>query len=301
MESMLAKKWHSLNREGIQKAQTVELEMPTKNFNVPKAFAKFNNMIGAPIHPGTGVATPIFDYQDEYFKAWQKHHKLILNKSRKIGATETALRIIAYNCIIGRYSGHRVMIVAGNKQEVANRFIQRFKSLFTKGFTDLDGITYEYDDIITKEVSKSCIVNNTYVQAYPANESVRGEENVKCVFMSECAFINLIDDTKVYNALHPNVANISDADFIMESTPNGKRGFFWTNFDASSEYHKLEQPYQVSLNKLLDEEFITNEKDNPRIDFEQEYCCKFTTSLSGAFKEDEIKFVEKDINYYEDL
>ena len=113
------------------------------------------------------------------------------------------------------------MIVAGNKQEVANRFIQRFKSLFTKGFTDLDGITYEYDDIITKEDSKSCIVNNTYVQAYPANESVRGEENVKCVFMSECAFINLIDDTKVYNALHPNVANISDADFIMESTPNG--------------------------------------------------------------------------------
>ena len=61
MESPLAKKWHSLNREGIQKAQTVELEMPTKNFNVPKDFAKFNNMIGAPIHPGTGVATPNFD------------------------------------------------------------------------------------------------------------------------------------------------------------------------------------------------------------------------------------------------
>ena len=301
MESPLAKKWHSLNREGIQKAQTVELEMPTNNFNVPKDFAKFNNMIGAPIHPGTGVATPIFDYQDDYFKAWQKHHKLILNKSRKIGATETALRIIAYNCIIGRYSGHRVMIVAGNKQEVANRFIQRFKSLFMKGFTDLNGVTYEYDDIITKEDSKSCIVNNTYVQAYPANESVRGEENVKCVFMSECAFINLIDDTKVYNALHPNVANITDEDFIMESTPNGKRGFFWTNFDASSEYHKLEQPYNVSLNKLLDDKFIKAEKENPRIDFEQEYCCKFTTSLSGAFKEDEIKFVEKDINYYDDL
>jgi len=301
MESILAKKWQTLNRVGVQKAQTVELEMPTKNFNVPKDFAKFNNMIGAPIHPGTGVATPIFDYQDEYFKAWQKHHKLILNKSRKIGATETALRIIAYNCIVGSYSGHRVMIVAGNKQEVANRFIQRFKSLFLKGFTDLDGNTYDYDDIITKEDSKSCIVNNTFVQAYPANESVRGEENVKCVFMSECAFINLIDDTKVYNALHPNVANIKDADFIMESTPNGKRGFFWTNFDASSEYHKLEQPYNVSLNKLLDKDFINSEKSNPRIDFEQEYCCKFTTSLSGAFKEDEIKFVEKDINYYDDL
>jgi len=301
MDSILAKKWQNLNRTGIQKAQSVELEMETKTFNVPKDFEKFNEMIGAPIHPGTGERTPIFDYQDDYFKAWQKHHKLILNKSRKIGATETALRIIAYNCIIGRYSGHRVMIVAGNKQEVANRFIQRFKSLFMKGFTDLDGKTYEYDDIITKEDSKSCMVNNTFVQAYPANESVRGEENVKCVFMSECAFINLIDDTKVYNALHPNVANISDADFVMESTPNGKRGFFWTNFDAGSEYHKLEQPYTVSLGKLLDKKFIETEQKNPRIDFEQEYCCKFTTSLSGAFKEDEIMFEEKDINYYNDI
>ena len=155
MDSILAKKWQNLNRTGIQKAQSVELEMETKTFNVPKDFEEFNEMIGAPIHPGTGNPTPIFDYQDEYFKAWQKHHKLILNKSRKIGATETALRIIAYNCIIGRYSGHRVMIVAGNKQEVANRFIQRFKSLFMKGFTDLDGKRYEYADIVTKEDSKS--------------------------------------------------------------------------------------------------------------------------------------------------
>ena len=222
--------------------------------------------------------TEVFDYQIDYFDAWQKHHKLILNKSRKIGATETALRIIAYNCLRGNYSGHRVMIVAGNKQDVANRFIQRFKSLFTNGFTDLTGKEYTYEDIITKEDSKSCLVNNAYVQAYPSNESVRGEENVKCVFMSECAFINLIDDTKVYNALHPNVANISDADFIMESTPNGKRGFFWTNYDANSEYHKLDQPYTVSLGMLLDEEFIKKEKANPKIDFEQEYCCLLYTS-----------------------
>lgn len=301
MESILAKKWQNLNRTGIQTVQSVELKMETRTFNVSKDFKMFNNMIGAPTHPGTGERTPIFDYQNEYFKAWQKYHKIILNKSRKIGATETALRIIAYNCITGRYSGHRVMIVAGNKQEVANRFIQRFKLLFLDGFTDLDGIKYEYDDIVTKEDSKSCVVNNTYVQAYPANESVRGEENVKCVFMSECAFINLIDDTKVYNALHPNVANISDADFIMESTPNGKRGFFWTNFDANSEYHKLEQPHTVSLGKLLDADFIKNEKSNPKIDFEQEYNCKFTTSLTGAFKEDEIMFEEKDINYYNDI
>jgi len=55
------------------------------------------------------------------------------------------------------------------------------------------------------------------------------------------------------------------------------------------------------LGMLLDEEFIKKEKANPKIDFEQEYCGKFTTSLSSAFKEDEIIFEEKDINYYNDL
>jgi len=272
-----------------------------KKYNIPNDFSSFNKMIGSPIHPETNKETGIFDYQVDYFNAWQKHHKLILNKSRKIGATETALRIIAYNCLIGNYSGHRVMIVAGNKQEVANRFIQRFKSLFYRGFTDLNGKTYKYEDIISEETSKACVINNTSVQAYPAGEAVRGEENVKCVFMSECAFINLIDDSKVYNALHPNVANIPDADFIMESTPNGKRGFFWTNWDANSEYHKLEQDYTVSMGKLLDEDFIEKEKKNPRIDFDQEYGGKFTTSLSAAFKEDEIIFEDTPINMYEDL
>ena len=301
MDSLLKKKYELNNREFHKLTSQIELEVPTQNFKVPEGFKEFNEMIGLPIHPGTGNETEVFEYQVEYFDAWQKHHKLILNKSRKIGATETALRIIAYNCLRGNYSGHRVMIVAGNKQDVANRFIQRFKSLFMKGITDLNNRRFEYENIVVREDSKSCTVNNTYIQAYPSNESVRGEENVICVFMSECAFINLIDDSKVYNALHPNVANIADADFVMESTPNGKRGFFWTNWDANSEYHKLEQDYTVSMGKLLDKNFIEKEKLNPRIDFDQEYGARFTTSLSAAFKEDEIMFEDTPINMYEDL
>jgi len=301
MEATVLKKLDQASQSFGRNNQEQTLSFPAQRFNIPRDFREFNKMIGCPIHPGTDKETEVYDYQIEYFNAWQNHHKLMLNKSRKIGATETALRIIAYNCLAGNYSGHRVMIVAGNLQDIANRFIQRFKSLFYKGFTDLSGKRYDYHDIIIEETNKTCVINNTYIQAYPASEAVRGEENVKCVFMSECAFINLIDDSKVYNALHPNVANIPDADFVMESTPNGKRGFFWTNYDANSEYHKLEQDYTVSMGKLLDEDFINNEKKNPRIDFDQEYGGKFTTSLSAAFKEDEIIYEDTPINMYEDL
>ena len=274
-----------------------------KNPNVPEGFKEFNHMVGPPMHPATGEPSDVFDYQEEYEQAWNKHHKLILNKSRKIGATETALRIIAFNCFNGRYDGHRVMIVAGNKQEVANRFIERFIAIFGKGFTDADGKWWPIEDIIIeRKSSRIQMWNGIIIQAYPANESVRGEENVICVFMSECAFINLLDDSKVYNALHPNVANIGHADFIMESTPNGKRGFFWELFtDVGNEYHKLEQPYTRAMGQLLDEETVLAEKNNSKIDFEQEYNCAFTTSLSAAFKEDEVKYTVKDINTYDDI
>jgi hypothetical protein len=274
-----------------------------KNPNVPEGFKEFNHMVGPPVHPATGEPSDVFDYQEEYEQAWNTHHKLILNKSRKIGATETALRIIAFNCFNGRYDGHRVMIVAGNKQEVANRFIERFIAIFGKGFTDADGKWWALEDIIIeRKNSRVQMWNGIIIQAYPANESVRGEENVICVFMSECAFINLLDDSKVYNALHPNVANIGHADFIMESTPNGKRGFFWELYtDQSNEYHRLEQPYTRAMGQLLDEETVINERNNSKIDFEQEYNCKFTTSLSAAFKEDEVIYTAESINTYDDL
>ncbi len=259
-------------------------------------------MVGNPIHPGTGQPTDIFDYQEEYEEAWNLHHKLILNKSRKIGATETALRIIAFNCFNGKYVGHRVMIVAGNKQQVANRFLERFLAIFGTGFTDLDGKYWKYEDLVTDSNSQSAtLCNGIVIQAYPANESTRGEENVICVFISEAAFTGLLEDNKIYNAVHPNVANIEDADFIMESTPNGKRGFFWELFTNDNEYFKLEQPYTVSMGKLLNEKYIEAQKKNPKIDFEQEFNCKFTTSLTSVFKEEDVVYVPKEINTYDDL
>ena len=203
---------------------------------ISQNFAKFNEMIGLPQKPGTSIPTPILDYQIKYFDAINKHHKVILNKSRKIGATETALRCIAYHCF-GRYAGHNVMIVAGTRQVQANEFLGRFYELLSGGFTDMAGVHFLASDIIkSKTNSEIKFRNGTCVKAYPANPgSLRGPEDVICVYISEAAHINLSDDSKVYNALHPINANSGDADFIMDSTPNGKRGFFWKIFTSDNE------------------------------------------------------------------
>ena len=57
---------------------------------IPSDFISFNNMIGLPLHPKTKKPTLIFDYQNELDRIINKYHKVLLNKSRKIGATEIA-------------------------------------------------------------------------------------------------------------------------------------------------------------------------------------------------------------------
>jgi len=191
------------------------------------------------------------------------------------------------------------MIVAGNKQTVANKFIKRMYNILRPGFSDLNKNSWGVDTILTNHSSSYLeFFNGAYVEAFPASDSVRGIENTICIFMSEAAFIDLIDDREVYNAVKPNIANITNADFILESTPNGRRGFFFEEFRSAqkklNEFVWLEQPYTVAMGTLLSEEFINNEMKNPKIDFEQEYCCKFTTSNRSAFTVDTLKWGSTD-------
>lgn len=275
---------------------------------LPSDFVEFNRMVSPPIHPATGVPTDMYDFQVKYWKSVIDNHKVILNKSRKIGATETALRIILYNVLLGKYSGQKVMIVAGNNQTIANKFISRLLKMLSKDFLDLSGKRWGKFNLLRKFNSRYIeFYDGTQIEAYPANEGVRGEDNVICVFMSEVAFINLLNDTPVFNALKPNIINIPHADFILESTPNGKRGFFYREFQAAlrgkNEFTPLQISYDEALNKLLPEELLDAEKKNPSIDFEQEYCCKFTTSLSAAFREEEVNknFIPKPTQDWSDI
>lgn len=275
-------------------------------------FRKFNKIIGEPKHPATLERSPILPHQIDYHDKWFKLHRLLFNKSRKIGATDGALRNICEGCY-GPYIGHNVMIVAGNRQSQANEFLERFDLLFEDTWTDLDGKKWRYHDLVVdKSASQMDLYSGVRVKTYPAlPTALRGPENVKCCFVSEASHINRIEDGKTFTALHPIAANDDSMDMIFETTPNGKRGFFYKLWkggieaeqnNSPYEWHRMEYDYTCALGKLLTKEFIESERRNPEIDFEQEYECKFTTSGSAAFKEDEVIY-NKDMNIdrFEDL
>lgn len=265
---------------------------------LPKEFDEFNEKIGLPLHPETLKPSLILDYQMEYNKLWRENHKLIFNKSRKIGATETGLRTICQGCF-NQYRGHKVMIVAGNGIEHAYEFMEKFNNLFygpkDKGWEDLNKKQWAYSDLVDSyRKSRIDLSSGVTINSYAAvPNALRSQENVKCVFISEAAHINRLEDRNVYNAIRPIAANDPNVDFIMESTPNGKRGFFYDIWTKDPTYTQLEIPYTRALDRIISREFIEQEKKNPFINFAQEYECQFTTSLSSAFDEDVVNEIYK--------
>lgn len=271
-------------------------------------FKAFNDIIGLPRLPATGERGPILPFQFVMHDRIKLHRKTITNKSRKIGSSEIHLRTIA-ECSFGDLIGHGVMIVFGNRQNEANKFIDDFDALFHEGLTDLDGKRWEYSDLIVKKKSSRIeLCSGVYLEAYPSDPTaLRSQKQIRWVFISEAAHINRLDDSKVYTAVHPNIANDPLAYFTMESTPNGKRGFFYDQAmlaqQGLNEYDYFEYPYTVAQDTLITKEFLDSERNNVKIDFEQEYNCKFTTSQSAAFDEEMVKknFIPQEVYHYEDV
>lgn len=342
----------------VRKDSTLRKKPPSTNYGFPTDFILFNRMIGNPISKITGVQQDMAEFQERYHLAIQYWHFVQFLKSRKLGATESWNRSTALNCF-DKYEGHDVMLIAGNEVRIANEILIRFDELFRDKYHDdglyafkaiepeyLDagyswkeaqqkGTIYKHDDIIRKANFGSNptveFYNDTRVMAFAASrqekaQSFRGTDDVICAFVSEAAHTGMKNDQPIMSALEPNLAQRDDADLILETTGNGRRGFFYNywiqtmeiisnklripvtdhqgivdainkmwedgkeiNFDV--DWWPLMYDYHIGIDEhILSKKFIEKEMRNPKLDFEQEYCCKFTSTYSQAIKTEDLTF-----------
>ena len=203
--------------------------------------------------------------------------------------------------------------MAGNKGSVALTLLERLNAFFeeSEGFRDCDGVKWRYGDIIEtfnrSNDMKIRFYNGTTIYATAASkngraQSLRGFADVKAVFLTEAAHTGVLDDNPIITGITPLTANFTDGDIILESTPQGKRGFFYDMWIDSTKdrkqkftvgpnnYYSLEYDYTHAVKaNIISQQFIDDERRNPRIDFSQEYECNFSTSMSAAFEENEIR------------
>ena len=260
-------------------------------------------------------------YQIDYAAAINKYHRVIVNKTKKGGFTDAFLRHVAHQ-VFYRYAGHEVMLVAGNKEPIARDIMNRLYELFENGITDDNNIHWTREQLIPNFTKSPLVMkfwNGTTIIGNTASKSgksssFRGYSDVVAWFITEAAFTGVNNDYPILNGLTSLTANREDGDMILESTPNGRSGFFYDlSFDASN---KLQNKFEVGSNGfyycewdyhhavkagVIAPSFIEEEKKNPRIDFDQEYCCAFTSSSNAAFQplepdnfqEDEVEDLSK--------
>lgn len=242
-------------------------------------------------------------YQIEYAAAINKHHRVIVNKTKKGGFTDAFLRHVAHQ-VFYRYAGHEVMLVAGNKEPIARDIMNRLYELFENGITDDHGTHWEREQLILSFTKSPLVMkfwNGTTAIGSTASKSgksssFRGYSDVVAWFITEAAFPGVNNDYPILNGLTSLTANREDGDMVIESTPNGRTGFFYDlSMDASN---NLKEKFKMGSNGfyycewdyihavdagVIPKSFIEEEKKNPRIDFKQEYCCDFTSSSNAAF------------------
>lgn len=272
-------------------------------FDKPLSYVEFNERIGLPFSRITDKRAPMTPYQIKYAEMINKHHRVIVNKTKKGGFTDAFLRHTAQQ-VFDRYAGHEVMLVAGNKEAIARDIMTRLYALFENGITDDNDIHWTQEQLIlsfTKTPLEMKWWNGTKIIGSTASKSgksssFRGYSDVIAWFITEAAFPGVNDDYPILNGLTSLTANREDGDMVIESTPNGRSGFFYDlSMDASN---NLKNKNQVGPNRfyymevdyleavkygVISKEFIEQEKLNPRIDFDQEYCCSFTSSSNAAF------------------
>jgi len=66
------------------------------------------------------------------------------------------------------------------------------------------------------------------------------------------------------------------------------------------DWYPLMWDYRIGLqHNVLSKKFIEREKNSPKLDFEQEYCCKFTSTYSAAILAKDLTFKDTTAKDYE--
>ncbi len=248
-----------------------------------------------------------------YIKTIDKYGKVICDKNRKGGFSEAWLRKKAKD-IFTRDAQSDIVALAGTGQSLATEMLDRFDELFENGLIDQNNVKWGYGDIVLKKVFSSPshieFYNGSRFFSIPATNrgqgpNLRGTSKISSMWLTEGAHTGLRRDNVVVNAMTANLANIEYGEIVFESTPNGKRGFFYNYWqDAQTgknkSWHMMQWDHTEGVKYgVISQKYIQEQKSNTRIDFEQEYMCKFTTKKGAAFREETIKYSDLPLEFHD--
>jgi len=252
----------------------------------------FNHLVGLPTIKyedeygtivGESQPVPLWPYEKEMIERYENTHYYAQNKCRGAGATEIlTVRHMAYKYITTAIKDRKCLIITGTNQYAAKKIMYRIKNL-------CDKISFVYKSIPKSETPTEINFRNGMIIAIPANpDDIRSYENVGDVILEESAFWKLNDDTPVLLAAEPHVVK-SSAHIGVLSTPNGRRGFFWTkifNPEIKTRYDRHTVNWRQVLDvpiPVISKKQVLSTKEEDLDTYEQEFDNQFVVSANRAF------------------
>jgi hypothetical protein len=199
-------------------------------------------------------------------------HRGILNCTRQWGkSTVTALKAL-----------HRAWCEPGSLVLVASPSGRQSGEFLRKAAGFLRGLGVRPRGDGDNEISL-LLPNGSRIIGLPGREAtVRGFSNPALLLIDEASRV----PDELYEALRPMLAT-GNGDLWLMSTPYGKRGFFWEEWERGGpKWTRIAVP--ATECPRISKEFLEEERGKGDRYFRQEYLCEFVETDDCVFREEDI-------------
>lgn len=209
----------------------------------------------------------------------------ILNTSRQVGKS-TVIGGIALHA--GLFADESLTLVFGPTERQSKELFAKIARLYLAYLEDDDdpvSFATPRDRMrravgYAREVRKMGLTlpNGSRIEALPATAYTARGYTPDVIIVDEAAYCT----NEFYEGITPSQAVVSDYELVLASTPYGKRGFFYEEWEDGEDFERYEVPYHDC--PRISDRFIHRERSRstPR-KFRQEYLCSFEETEDQVF------------------
>jgi len=197
----------------------------------------------------------------------------LLNCSRQAGKSTTAAVLGLHEAL---YKPGSLTILVSPSQRQSSELFRKVIELREKLSSGTCGLTEDNKLSMT-------VKGGGRVLSLPGSEAtIRGFSGATLIVEDEASRV----PDELYMAIRPMLA-VRDGRLILMSTPFGKRGHFWREWDAGTTWDRVEVPaHKVPR---ISAAFLDEERSSMGSWwFEQEYLCQFKESTDAVFSHDAV-------------
>jgi len=197
----------------------------------------------------------------------------LLNVTRQ-GGKSTAAAVLALHEALYRPKSLSILVSPSQRQS---------SELFRK-VTELRELLPTQPELSEDNKLSMSVKGGGRVLSLPGSEAtIRGFSGATLIVEDEASRV----DDALYMAIRPMLA-VKQGRLILMSTPFGKRGHFWSEWDTGTTWQRVEVP--ATDVPRISQEFLEEEKNSMGSWwYEQEYLCQFKESTDSVFSYDDVQ------------